>query len=138
MTTQPLVRTCPVCGTQFQRITHGKYCTPKCTKLAGRVKSKPTHLKEGDTRKYVILKCEKCTEPFTSINPDAKQCSVCKIIPEGGTKPVAFKKPRALACENCTHWVPCAGADLGYQCQIHFFMRCKPYLPTSEPWSPKS
>lgn len=131
-------RICPVCGTHFERISHGKYCNPKCTKIAGRAKSKSSKYKEGEEiRLPSIYKCEKCCEPFASLVQNAKLCSVCKVLPAVTLQSVSTKSRGAgLACQQCKHWVPTPGAELGYSCSISFWMKCKPYLPQSHPFAP--
>lgn len=131
-------RICPVCGTHFERISHGKYCNPKCTKIAGRSKSKPSKHKEGEEiRLPSIYKCEKCCEPFASLIENSKLCASCKAFTNNSSTVSLFKRRTSnLACQDCKHWVPTPGAELGFSCNISFWMKCKPYLPNSHPFAP--
>jgi hypothetical protein len=130
-----LIRTCKVCGVGFQRISHGKYCSPRCTKIAGRVLSKSKNTLH-------ILKCTLCLAPHASSDADAKLCFECKKINvsrNDSAKVISRKSSNddQLACYGCTNWVETPGADLGFSCKIGYFLKCKPYLPQVEPLFPK-
>lgn len=126
-----------------------KYCSAYCTKVAGRILSKPKRRPNGEyTPDYVLARCQVCKVPYATQCPQNPMCQVCRknqtlslaVAPvpvwteedqaeERTAPPVAHE----LACVRCTFWVKTPGAELGYSCQVGQFMRCKPYQPGSKP-----
>lgn len=148
-------RVCSICERQFQSLQgNRKYCSSRCTKLAGRILSKPSLLKTGQASSpFQIGRCTQCQTVFAT-KKESDRCVSCSkqtiSLPiesaeeaqEVIIKPLSKRKQKAspfekLACRHCVYWVPTPGAELGYSCQIAFFTRCKPYQPSAQPFKHK-
>jgi hypothetical protein len=152
-------RTCTICNKNFQTQGHRKYCSGYCTKVAGRVLSKPQRLSTGELAPaYQLAHCQRCRMPFATQRANQTHCATCrKSMPESlpsasvlcAVTPAwdplddaeaaeATPVVQTLACVRCAHWVATPGAELGYSCQVSQYMRCKPYRPGSQPLTPRA
>lgn len=131
-------RNCPACGIKFVRDGGAKYCTSRCQEVASRAMHRPK--KEGHGQPQ-LRKCEKCKQPFAAVR-DFARCFFCRqedahLRADENTAAPKSLFGKELACWSCEHWVSTPGAELGYSCNIHFWLRCQPYLPKAKPWRKK-
>lgn len=132
-------RECPACGIKFVRDGGTKYCSDRCREIIARTMSKP---REGHGQAQ-LRKCDKCRQPFAAAR-DMARCYFCRQedahlrANHSEAAPKFMGKKKELACVSCEHWVPTPGAELGFSCNIHFWLRCQPYLPKAKPWKAKA
>lgn len=142
-------RTCSICDIKFQSLQgNRKYCSPYCTKVAGRILSKPKRRPNGEYQPpFELARCTVCKVPYATQCPQNPMCQACRKNQTHSLAKAPVMLPpdpedaqldrlleaQELACVRCAYWVLTPGAELGYSCELSQYMRCKPYRPGSLP-----